>query len=48
MLIIMIIIESISYNSIQFNSIYVKDSLCHSNQVSKVKTKNNITEHKRK
>ena len=34
--------------SIQFNSIYFKDSLCHSNQASKVKTKNNITEHKRK
>ena len=33
---------------IQFNSIYFKDSLCHSNQASKVKTKNNITEHKRK
>ena len=33
---------------IQFNSIYFKDSLCHSNQASKVKTKNNITEHKLK
>ena len=32
----------------KFNSIYFKDSLCHSNQASKVKTKNNKTEHKRK
>ena len=31
-----------------FNSIYFKDSLCHSNQASKVKTKNYITEYKRK
>ena len=36
------------YILIQFNSIYFKDSLCHSNQACKVKTKNNITEHKRK
>ena len=40
-----VIIENVS---IQFNAIYFKDSLCHSNQASKVKTKDNITEHKRK
>ena len=31
-------------DSIQFNSIYFKDSLCHSNQASKVKTKKQYNE----
>ena len=39
--------HSFYWKIIQFNSTY-KDSLCHSNQASNVKTKNNITEHKQK